>query len=207
MTTAMVAKPRGLHAVRFRLLLQQLTKETGGASRAGRLLGLKQSYSSMILNDERGASWDVITRAIELFPVAERFFTDPALGDAPDYRKHVESSSGQRRSMPSSLPSPPPGPTQGSERVSHDEREQWADGMISSAGIANADARRSIKSRLANLIKNGDARRLSPELVVLVIDAHLRHMRDGDQSSESQPATKRKRSTGALSEKRGRQSS
>jgi hypothetical protein len=87
----MPRKAPGLHAVRFRHFFEQLVKERGGnASAAAAAIGMKQSFSSMILNGSRNASWDTIRVARQHIPLSHRFFDDPSLGDAPDYHAHVE---------------------------------------------------------------------------------------------------------------------
>jgi hypothetical protein len=101
----MPRKAPGLHAVRFRHFFEQLVKERGGnASAAAAAIGLKQSFSSMILNGGRNASWDTIRVAREHIPVSHRFFDDPALGDAPDYRDHIESGRGASAARPADAP-------------------------------------------------------------------------------------------------------
>jgi hypothetical protein len=78
---------------RFLLLVDQFKEENGEAwgwkSRLADRLGQDASTINKITTDARPVTKGMVNAAITKFPIDPRFFYDPSLGDAPDYRDFV----------------------------------------------------------------------------------------------------------------------
>lgn len=88
--TAAVAS-QDLGSGRVRLVLGAIATERGHGwqSDLSRKTGIHQTTWSKIAQGERGAGRDVITALSNVLGIDPRFFTEPSLGDAPDYRRFV----------------------------------------------------------------------------------------------------------------------
>lgn len=75
---------------RMREALRQLTIRDGETQQAiAERLGYSQSAITQWVNGKVCPKQDKIERFRDMFGVSDRYFTDPSLGDAPDYRDFV----------------------------------------------------------------------------------------------------------------------
>lgn len=88
--TLVSAMPRALRTRRFLVLLDQLAAELGSYAKAEKRLGIATGYASKLRREEhRDVGARVIAEARRRLHLRDGFFTDPSLGDSPNYRNHV----------------------------------------------------------------------------------------------------------------------
>lgn len=82
--------PRALRKARFLVLASALEEELGSNVKAAKALGVHESYIHKLrTNEARAISQDKIDGACALLGLSRSFFTDPTLGDRPDYHEHL----------------------------------------------------------------------------------------------------------------------
>jgi hypothetical protein len=79
---------RRLETLRVLALARQLEAELGSRNAAGEAMGIDPTYLSHLRGGARAnIGGDVRERVMKKLDLSGRFFDDPGLGDAPDYRK------------------------------------------------------------------------------------------------------------------------
>jgi len=74
---------------RYRVLAVQVARELGSQRKAARRVGCPPSSFSEYHNGIKHAESLQIERAVEHLGVSRDFFSDPSLGDKPDYRRFI----------------------------------------------------------------------------------------------------------------------
>ncbi len=83
---------RALRTERFLILIDQLSEELGSQAKAEARLGMAKGYASKLRREgHRDVGARVLAEARRRLRIADRFFSDPSLGDTPRYRDFLGS--------------------------------------------------------------------------------------------------------------------
>jgi hypothetical protein len=87
----MASKPPSLMSRRFRALAQTLIGVEGSGRAAARRIGMPDTTFAEYARGEKNAETRDIELAARKLGVKKSFFTDDDLGEAPDYRAHLDT--------------------------------------------------------------------------------------------------------------------
>lgn len=149
---------------RFRVLADALIAEEGGVkARAGKRLGLSQPHFSMLARGVNNAEWSTCEAVARKLRLQLRYFTDPSLGEAPDYRDFLGSA-------PPEPPAPRDARAANATRMVESDPRGWLADMLEARGIVEPARRASVLSELDEAF---GAEEPSPRFSRYVIDTWL----------------------------------
>jgi transcriptional regulator with XRE-family HTH domain len=84
-----------LQEIRCKWLLEQLVKEYGTETKAGKAIGVSQSTINKILSTARPVTFATMGKARQALGLPDSYFSDPGLGEWPDYKQYATRTPAQ----------------------------------------------------------------------------------------------------------------